>query len=616
MQLKQPSTVLGRSLLIAGWFALVFGLVEGAGLLYFVAQAPLNSSLGQKYVNAHILWIAPAIDLVLFAATACVVAVILRWVKESRRLTVMFGLFVFLTVFGWIILPIRLHRAAALILAVGLTVVFLRWVWKREQQMFSLIRRTTPALFAIWMVIAGALVGGERIREWMSIRNLPPATGRPNVLLIVLDTVRADRLSAYGYGRPTTPHFDRLAMEGALFLRAFSTSSWTLPSHASLFTGMESSGHGAGDARLDFSSRTLAEQLQNEGYRTGGFVANTLFCHSGTGLAQGFQHYEDVFGSIVDMVSRTAYGRRIVARGAMAIGYHDAVGRKRAADVNRDFLNWVDARPERPFFAFLNFMEAHQPYLASVEFASKFSESGQTIVSRVPIDGDIYPPAPATPEQITLERDAYDASLAELDAHLAKLMEELVRRGLREKTLIVITSDHGEGLFEHNAFGHGRNLHREAIHIPLLFVFPGKVAGGLRMDNPAALSSVPATILKLIDSQAAFPGADLFTSRGSEAPAVLSELDTSFWTRKLGSRQQKWMRSLVSGDWHFIQHHDGSAELYHWLGDAEETKNVAANESSRILVQKLQSELQEITSKKTIPSQRAAQKTESSNGSE
>jgi hypothetical protein len=112
-------------LLIAAWFALVFGLIEGPGLLYFVSQAPLNSSLGQKFVNAHILWIAPAFDVVLFAVIACVVAPIVRWIQESRRLIVMLGLFTFLAVFGWIILPIRLHRASAAILAAGLTAVTL-----------------------------------------------------------------------------------------------------------------------------------------------------------------------------------------------------------------------------------------------------------------------------------------------------------------------------------------------------------------------------------------------------------------------------------------------------------------------------------------------------------
>ena len=209
-------------------------------------------------------------------------------------------------------------------------------------------------------------------QSWMAPRATGSSTGvapdSPNVLLIVMDTVRAQNLSLYGYARQTTPRLEQFAKTGARFDRAIATAPWTLPSHASMFTGRVAREMSADfRAPLDDMYPTLAETLGAQGYLTAGFVANTYYCNAENGLSRGFDHYEDYQLSLSEFAISASLSRAILNRDAVRrlINYHDVIGRKTAPDINRAFLSWLERQSERPFFAFLNYLEAHRAVFAA-----------------------------------------------------------------------------------------------------------------------------------------------------------------------------------------------------------------------------------------------------------
>ncbi len=493
----------------AVWFGLAFGILEAGLLFYFCTTAPLSSEMGKWGVNAHILWIAPVFDVAGMLLLGAALWLGVALVPRLHPLPLAFAVFTLVSTYGLLLAPMRLLPWASRILAVGLTMMLFRAARPHLPAVCSRMRQTVPYLATVWLLLAIGIAGGERFREWNAVRNLPPAEpGQPNVLLIVLDTARADRMSAYGYARPTTPFLEQLAREGTLFTHALATSSWTLPSHASLFTGLYPFEHGATAERLDGSHPTLAEVFRAHGYRTAGFTANVIMTQRRTGLNRGFQRYQDLFGSPLDAAHRTTYGRRIIFRYAMrTLGNYP--GRKFAEDVNRDFLQWLDGGPGasgRPFFAFLNYFDVHDPYVPPAEYAAAMTAKPDAVTQRQPFDGWGYTGWKVPAEVIANERTAYDACIRYVDSMIRKLVQALEQRGLMKNTLLVVTSDHGAALFEHGSLGHRRNLYRETIHIPLLFYFSGHVPSGLYVAQPVDLTRVPAMILALAGIRAQLPG--------------------------------------------------------------------------------------------------------------
>jgi arylsulfatase A-like enzyme len=372
-----------------------------------------------------------------------------------------------------------------------------------------------------------------------------------------------------------------------------------LPAHASLFTGLYPYEHAANGTALAERHTTLAEVLRDHGYRTAAFVANTSLVHRHTRLAQGFLRYEDIFGSPMDMAKRTVFGRRILPRVAHWLNHYNILGRKTAAHVNRDLLAWLDAQQggaRRPFFVFLNYFDVHDPYMPPREFAERFSANAERLMRREPVFMDAAAPVKASAEQAAMESDAYDAAVAYVDAQLEKLFRALEERKLLAETLVVITSDHGEALFEHGDFGHSSSLYREQIHIPLLFRLPGRVPAGLRDTRPADLTTVPATILALAGVGGTFPGRNLVPFGASEpldhaSQVAFSDLDRYLWVFTNKPSGDIWIRSLVTAKWHFLRNVDGSVELYEWKNDPAENRNLAATPEGQTVVQRFLNEL-------------------------
>jgi arylsulfatase A-like enzyme len=428
-------------------------------------------------------------------------------------------------------------------------------------------------------------------------------------------------LSSYGYARPTSPNIDRIAQQGVLFENAFSACSWSLPSHVSLLTGRYQFEHGVenmepiplfGSGGPDLGGKlTLGEALERRGYRTGAFSANRAWFSHDLGFGRGFTHFEDYFHSVPDMFVRTLYGREfsriVLARtdrskyrralrwlGFNALLDRDDEGfgssggspgvRKRATVVNEEVLQWIDRDRQRPFFAFLNYFDVHEPYGGPRSFAT-----------------------PDWPQATPL--DQYDDGVKYVDDSVRELMTEFERRGLAGDTIVVITSDHGEELGEHGLRTHGRALYKAEIHVPLIFWYPGHIPGRVRVTAPVTIPALPATVLSVLGDEAAageFPASSLSrlwdASRLPAAwPDVLSEVaernfSTNPQTRAeaVPSVGQGSMKSLVSGQWHLIVHKKFGQQLYDWVHDPGESTDLIRTPQGQAIAGQLASHMQDL----------------------
>jgi len=557
--------------------ALVGGLVEGAGFLIFQEQRWLNWEMQIVPANEDLLWAAPAMNLVVFLTLAVVAMPVIgrsRRVPWTQVALTLFGSMVF---YEWLAFSGRLRETGAAILAIGAGTALGRWLGARP----GVSRWCGRAAWGITTVAVLAGVAGAgfaSVGEWWRQRALPAgAPGGPNVLVIVLDTLRADRLGCYGHERPTSPFLDALAAEGARFHRASSTSSWTLPSHASLFTGRYLHEHGADiNVPLDRSHPTLAEVFAAHGYSTGAFAANNSVVTSSFGLTRGFQHWEGLFFGPYDAAVRTLWGRKLVKYVLHRMYVNPDLERLPAPEINRRLLAWLDARSERPFFAFVNYMEMHYPLAPPLEFAKQFSNQPENIARR----NDPFLAWPqARPPQKDPRRDrfdAYDASLAYLDAQVRDLFANLRRRGLDRNLLVVVTSDHGESIGEHNVAGHRNSLYPEQVQIPLILRFPARIKAGGVSQRPVSLRDVPATVLFLagLDPRAlggaSLIAADSRFSPGS-SPAIAELQGTPYpGVRKDLPVAQGWVKALATPEWYFIMQQNGKTELFAWPAHADQ----------------------------------------------
>jgi arylsulfatase A-like enzyme len=456
------------------------------------------------------------------------------------------------------------------------------------------------------IAIVATLAGVVHVWAWSTERaawsRLPPGAAGPNIVLIVWDTVRARSLSLYGYERRTTPRLEAFADGAAVFDRAFSTSPWTLPTHASMFTGRWHHELSVDwEDPLDTAYPTLAEFLAGRGYATAGFVANTYFGSVEHGLNRGFVHYEDYRRSPGQALVSSALGSELACgvrnepgcKLRDLVGYHELFGRKTAAHVSRAFLRWLDRRPAgRPFFAFLNYMDAHAPYLPPEPFATRFGKGERGNPMHIERADWKW-----TPAQAKAEQDAYDGAIAYLDDQLGRLLGELDERGLLDNTIIVLTSDHGEEFLEHGVMSHSNSLYMDALHVPLVIRAGGHMPAG-RRNAAVSLRDLPYTLMDLMGiTEHPFPGTSLARHRTTgDAPAATEE---PLYARVSGRsfRPSHYpvskgdMISVIADPHHYIIRGDGEEELYdirtdplelHELAGAPELANVLSQLRARL----------------------------------
>jgi arylsulfatase len=355
---------------------------------------------------------------------------------------------------------------------------------------------------------------------------------QPNVLLLVVDTLRADHTSLLGYERETTPRLDAFARSGLVFEHARASSSWTKPSMASLLTGLSAPAHGveSATARLSELATTLAEVLWSNGYRTALFSDNPYVSRP-FGFAQG---YEDV----IDYASRSEGG-------GGALREHDArdwVRRSGAASLNAGFLAWLDGGDAaRRWFAHIHYMEPHWPYRPPPAFHARFTPPGtgpqqlanlwelETGVAGA-VAGDALP---ASGRQALV--DAYDATIAFWDDRFGALIDELERRGQLDDTVIAVVSDHGEAFYEHATWAHQNSLYDELVRIPLVLRGPG--IEPRRDSRHISAVDLPSTLLALVGLDAAAIGSG----------RSLLESSPSSWDGRLAHEGRQYHATIEQG---------------------------------------------------------------------
>jgi len=370
------------------------------------------------------------------------------------------------------------------------------------------LKKSAVTLAVGAMVVAG-LAGTLSSFRYLLLP-LPPnpnaAAATPDVVLIVMDTTRADHLSVYGYPKPTTPHLEKFAAGATLYRRAVATSNYTLATHASVFTGDYPRRHGAHYLKQRNQSRrwsrplsrgvlTLAEALCAKGYRTGAVSANVAFVTRAYNLDQGFEHFEAPRLNAGEFYLRRGIRRLLQYTGIPALERRYLS----AADINRRATSLLKklAAGAAPFFLFINYMDAHAPWAPPVEFARRFAGDARTLsyadleqLRRI-VKNKHRQLRPGERQALA---SRYDASLAYLDANLGRMLDHLKRIGRYRNSLIVILGDHGESLGGHHFIGHSRSLYQPVVHVPLLVKLPGQQEGRI-VASPVSQVDVMPTIL-------------------------------------------------------------------------------------------------------------------------
>jgi arylsulfatase A-like enzyme len=385
---------------------------------------------------------------------------------------------------------------------------------------------------------------------------------------------------------------------------ALAPAPWTFPSHASFFTGYWPYQLDA-QCRysLDAPVPTLAEYLTSRGYLTAGFAANTNCCSYESGLDRGFIHYEDYPLTPYAFVGRTLPGswllRNVWDRGDYYAAKWLRPQTRDAAAINDSFLGWLEhRRRDRPFFAFLNYFDAHAPYVPPPGWAGRAGSGSRPRAARDYqfLTGEMkWSSDRVSGRDIRLARDCYNACIAYLDDQLGRLLDELERQGLLEETLVVITSDHGEAFGDHGLFGHTSSVYLDQVSVPLVVFAPGAPAGRV-VREPVSLRDLPATIVDQLGltQGGPFPGHSLAahwrSDHGSEPPRTSPALSEVVQANAFGPQPRRGLgrkgfaMSLVAEGRHYIREGTGAEQLYNLWGDPSERSNRAADiDSGRAL---------------------------------
>jgi len=437
----------------------------------------------------------------------------------------------------------------------------------------------------------------------------------PNIILITMDTVRADHLSCYGYQRLTTPNLDRLSKEAILYRNAYAASSWTLSSHASIFTGMYPSKHGAhfksdfnrttelsiedhstpalpvlskitqSICKLSNKNITLTELLSQNGYQTVGIIGGP-FCSSSYGIAQGFDYYNENFFSYNKNISyyflyqviEVFYPLKDII---IKYGYSNI--KRIASHLNQFAFGWLEENSSKPFFLFINYFDAHRPYIPPPPYDEYFSKTSPDIILKYATKLDknyinaedkfvsniISGTQKLNPEEREFLVSRYDGGIRYLDYHLGLLIERLKAINSYDNTLIIVTADHGEAFGEHNLLDHCRTLYDELVRVPLIIKYPSNYKQAGVIEKRVSLVDLFPTILSMLDLPipANIDGQPLPKSQHF----IIAEWNMRGFDSK---KYRRDLKAIYKGKEKYIWASNSLHELYNLEKDPGETTNL------------------------------------------
>jgi arylsulfatase A-like enzyme len=417
------------------------------------------------------------------------------------------------------------------------------------------------------------------------------ATVRPDILLVVLDAARADRIGCYGRRRAITPVLDRLAGEGLRYEQAIATSCWTLESVASLFTGLYPADHGAhfGSLRLAGDLETLPAWLQRMGYRTIGVSANSAFVGRHTGLHQGFHHLAEVAPEIVPAAEA-------LGGAAGVLPLKDSAGR--VASTAEQLLRQAFESPE-PFFLYLHFVDTHLPYYPPRLFAQPFldgigADEGELLQTSHDAAAMFGGRMRVRPRDFEILGALYDGALSWMDAALGRVFDIIAGSGRRHGQLSVVTADHGEHLGEQGMMDHAFSLSDTLVRVPLLVCWPGVLErNAVLRDQVQPLDLYPSLMERLAGSQKAdhqfpdrrglIPGDTAPFGRPWSLAQYTEPVNAALKTRFPGQVVPGQSLAMVrGGGWKLVLAGDGSSRLYCLDSDPGELTDLGADNPERL----------------------------------
>ncbi|ULL15963.1 sulfatase [Paenibacillus sp. H1-7] len=403
---------------------------------------------------------------------------------------------------------------------------------------------------------------------------------KPNLIILGIDSLRRDHMSSYGYNKLTTPHLDQFAREGVLFEQHFSPSIPTTPAYAAMLTGKDCFGTNVVALRHkgQVGAPTLAEILGDQGYNT------TCVGFTGNPSSRGFETYLDYEAWAPDETGRCPKAENL---NAVAI-----------PELHRL------AQEDKPFFLFLRHMDPHSPYLPPKPFERIFyggderdpsNQSMESVYQFKPFADFLkswIPDGVTDHEYVSAQ---YDGAVAYMDASIQSIFQAVESLGLTEETLIVVTSDHGETLYEHDCYFDHHGLYDCTLVVPLIFKFPGRLPSGKRVSDVTVIHDIMPTILELLDIEEPLEadGQSLLPSIDGKPERRVSELYLTecTWMRKHGWRTPHWkLIRALEPDFHFKP----EVELYNLIEDPEENHNIAEQEPEivELLTARMESHIQ------------------------
>lgn len=582
-----PATIrIGEALVVAAAAALLAGAVQAMDVVWRVFVMH-----GFTSASRDVAWMAPlSFAVFIVPATLLATSLVRLWPRiVPVRLVIVIP--ATLALLGMLILVRVIHPLAWLALSLGLA-IRLASLYTANRRRAVALTRYVAATVAILLFVASVTIRAVPLMAEARARTAATlaSADRPNVLLIILDTVRAANMGLFGYVRGNTPQLERFADEGVRFTLAIAPASWTLPTHVSLFTGIDTRDAVVGWQRsLSDSMVTLAEVLGRHGFMSAGFTANTFYTSWESGLAQGFSRWDDHAVSAKEMFWASSLAQTPLVGGFITADdwpgrWHQLKAfdlkppryfrhdRRPAAEIIDRFLRWQELSEGRRFFAFVNLFDAHDPYVEPPGWTPRYGPRRSSI-------------------------DTYDSAIAYMDDQLGRLFEALRQRGVLDRTVVIVTSDHGEQFGEHGLDNHGNSLYMNTIHVPLLLRAPRGTPAGLTVDAPVSLSAVPATVLDLAGLNPAELRGRSLRHSWENPPAADSALAVAWIEQPRRGRKGEPatlgpMTSIVAGQYHWIRLANGRNELYAFRTDSLEMVDLQADTAVADVVARFRSMLQ------------------------